>query len=104
MFSLREPFAIVIAGLVASLGCKARATPADCDALVRHFAEVSAKESGLDPASPEAPVYSAARGYAEGDLPSVRREISSGVLARPRISLRCGKRPNRRITSRCRIA
>ncbi|MBK8218867.1 MAG: hypothetical protein IPK71_34490 [Myxococcales bacterium] len=53
MFSLREPFAIVIAGLVASLGCKARATPADCDALVRHFAEVSAKESGLDPASPE---------------------------------------------------
>lgn len=46
-------FVFVSPGLAAPVGCKARATPADCDALVRHFAEVSARESGLDPASPE---------------------------------------------------
>ena len=33
-------------------------------------------------------MYSAARGYAEGDLPTVRREISSGVLAE---ALRTGR-------------
>lgn len=53
MFSLRARFALAFAGLVVPVGCKARATPADCDALVRHFAQVSARESGLDPASPE---------------------------------------------------
>lgn len=39
--------------LVATWGCKRYATPADCEAVVKHFAELSAKESGLDPASPE---------------------------------------------------
>jgi hypothetical protein len=51
VFSLRA--SVALAGIVACVGCKARATAADCDALVRHFAEVSARESGKDPASPE---------------------------------------------------
>lgn len=42
----------------------------------------------LDPSSPDEPAYSAARGYAEGELPSVRDEISSGVLAE---ALRTGR-------------
>jgi Nif-specific regulatory protein len=42
----------------------------------------------LDPVSPEASGYSAAKGYAEGDIASLRREISSGVLAE---ALRTGR-------------
>jgi len=60
------------------------------DALALVVEAVGAQRAylALDPASPEAPVYSAARGYAEGDLPTVRREISSGVLAE---ALRTGR-------------
>lgn len=42
-----------VSTMVAAAGCKRYATPADCEAVVKHFAELSAKESGLDPASPE---------------------------------------------------
>lgn len=42
-----------VAFLALSGGCKRYATASDCDAVVKHFAELSAKESGLDPASPE---------------------------------------------------
>jgi hypothetical protein len=42
---------VLLCGL--SAGCKRYATPSDCDAVVKHFAELSAKESGLDPTSPE---------------------------------------------------
>lgn len=45
----------VLLALMASLvctSCKKKATPAECEALVRHFAEVSAKESGVDASAP----------------------------------------------------
>lgn len=34
--------------LVVLVGCRKRASAADCEALVRHFAEVAAKEQGVD--------------------------------------------------------
>ncbi len=34
-------------------GCSKKASPGDCEAIVRHFAEVSARESGLDASANE---------------------------------------------------
>lgn len=44
---------LFVSTTIAAAGCKRYATTADCEAVVKHFAELSAKESGLDPASPE---------------------------------------------------
>lgn len=48
MPSLRRAAPILVVALSAIVGCRKKATAADCEALVRHFAEVSAREGGLD--------------------------------------------------------
>ena len=44
------------------------------------------------------------RSASRANPPSAKNCSSSGVLLRPRIALRCGKRPKRAMMSRCRIA
>lgn len=61
MPSLRGPLALLVALGAASWGCHKRATAESCDALVRHFAELTARENGVDGGAEIARVVAAAK-------------------------------------------
>jgi len=86
-------FASIFILVIASLVCRAGRLPRQqiCSALDAEVSRI------LDSAShPDGRYWPASRSRAL----SARNAISAGVDSRPRISLRCGKRPKRSMTSR----
>jgi len=62
---LSARLALVLSAALALGGCRKKASAADCEALVRHFAEVTARERGVDGGAEIAEVVAAAKGDPE---------------------------------------